>query len=77
MAVEGAALSEKLAELKNRYPSKTNAAILLEADIAYDIVVQVMDRVRIEESIEGDSVVRNELFPDISIGDAPVAAGGA
>jgi biopolymer transport protein ExbD len=72
-----AALSAKLAELKDRYPSKTNASILLEADIAYDTVVQVMDRVRIEESIEGDSVVRNELFPDISIGDAPVSAGGA
>jgi biopolymer transport protein ExbD len=71
------ALSAKLSELKDRYPSKTNASILLEADIAYDTVVQVMDRVRIEESVQGDSVVRNELFPDISIGDAPVIGGGA
>ena len=66
------ALSTKLSQLKKSYPSKTDAAILLEADIAYDTLVQVMDRVRVEEEIREDSVVRNDLFPDISIGDAPV-----
>jgi len=73
------ALSTKLAELKHRYPGKTDAATLLEQDISYDTVVQVMDRVRIEERIDEDqeSVVRHDLFPDISIGDAPVRDGGA
>ena len=71
------ALSRKLAELKDRYPAKTDAAILLESDIAYDTLVQVMDRVRVAEKIEDDSVVRSDLFPDISIGDAPVIEGGA
>ncbi|HNP36730.1 MAG TPA: biopolymer transporter ExbD [Woeseiaceae bacterium] len=71
------AVSAKLAELKDRYPKKTDAAILLEPDIEYDTVVQVMDRVRIEQQIEDDAVVRSDLFPDISIGDAPVLAGGA
>jgi len=73
------ALSLKLSELKDRYPQKTDAAILLEQDIAYDTLVQVMDRVRIEEEINEDeeSIVRNDLFPDISIGDAPVKEGGA
>ena len=71
------ALSNKLSELKDRYPKKTDASILLESDIEYDTLVQVMDRVRVEEEIQDDSVVRSELFPDISIGDAPVAAGGA
>ena len=73
------ALSTKLSELKDRYPSKTDAAILLEQDIAYDTLVQVMDRVRVEEEIDEDeeSIVRNDLFPDISIGDAPVSEGGA
>jgi len=70
------ALSVKLSELKNRYPKKTDAAILLESDIAYDTLVQVMDRVRIAEEIEDESIVRSDLFPDISIGDAPVLAGG-
>jgi biopolymer transport protein ExbD len=71
------ALTDKLAELKARYPQKMNASILLEQDIAYDTLVQVMDRVRVEEEIRGDSVVRNDRFPEISIGDAPVTAGGA
>ena len=71
------ALSNKLSELKNRYPEKTDAAILLESDIEYDTLVQVMDRVRVAEEIRGLSIVRSDLFPDISIGDAPVAAGGA
>ena len=69
------ALSTKLSELKDRYPTKTDASILLEADIAYDTLVQVMDRGRVEEEVDEDSVVRNELFPDISIGDAPVLGG--
>ena len=71
------ALSEKLSQLKKRYPTKTDASILLEQDIEYNTLVQVMDRVRVEELIEEESVVRNDLFPDISIGDAPVLSGGA
>ncbi len=71
------ALSVKLSELKDRYPSKTDAAILLESDITYDTLVQVMDRVRLEEEIQEESIVRSDLFPDISIGDAPVLGGGA
>ena len=67
-----AALAEKLVQLKERYPTKTDASILLEQDIEYDTLVQVMDRVRVEEEIMEDSIVRNDLFPDISIGDAPV-----
>ena len=73
------ALSSKLSELKNRYPSKTDASILLEQDIEYDTLVQVMDRVRIAERVDEDeqSVKRFDLFPDISIGDAPMTGGGA
>ncbi len=71
------ALSSKLSELKDRYPDKTEASILLESDIEYNTLVQVMDRVRVEEEIAEEAVIRNDLFPDISIGDAPVSAGGA
>jgi biopolymer transport protein ExbD len=70
------ALSTKLSELKDRYPTKTDASILLESEIAYDTLVQVMDRVRLAEEIEDESIVRTDLFPNISIGDAPVMAGG-
>ncbi len=71
------ALTDKLVELKDRYEEKTDASILLESEIAYDTLVQVMDRVRIAESIEDESIVRRDLFPDISIGDAPITDGGA
>jgi len=71
------ALSGKLSALKKAYPSKTDAAILLESDIPYDTLIQVMDRVRIAEVIVDDSIVRSDLFPDISIGDAPIRDGGA
>ena len=71
------ALSGKLSDLKKAYPSKTDAAILLESDIPYDTLIQVMDRVRLAEVIEDDSIVRSDLFPDISIGDAPIRDGGA
>jgi len=71
------ALSNKLTELKRSYPDKTDASILLESDISYDTLVQVLDRVRIAETSDGDSIVRSDLFPDISIGDAPIEEGGA
>ena len=68
-------LSTKLSEIKKRYPEKTDAAILLDPDISYDTLVQVMDRVRVAETVEEESVIRSDLFPDISIGDAPVTDG--
>ena len=71
------ALSTKLSDIKKRYPEKTDAAILLEADIHYDTLVQVMDRVRVAETVEDERVIRSDLFPDISIGDAPAVDGGA
>ncbi len=69
-------LSNKLSEIKEQYPEKTDASILLEPDIAYDTLVQVMDRVRVQEKVSETSIDRLDLFPDISIGDAPVTEGG-
>jgi biopolymer transport protein ExbD len=67
-----AALARFLAEeVKPRFPDATSATLLLEPDIAYDTLVQVMDTVRVATSVEGGRQVQTELFPDISIGDAP------
>ena len=73
------ALADKLVQLKERYPTKTDAAILLEQDIAYDTIVQVMDTVRVAQEVDEleGRIDRTDLFPDISIGDAPVLEGGA
>src|ERR1700740_2269110 len=69
-------LTEYLKFVKTKFPDKTEASILLEPDTAYDTLVQVMDHVRVFEAGEGVNTVQAELFPDISIGDAP-APGGA
>ena len=64
-------LTSYLKRVKAKFPEKTDASILLESDTPYDILVQVMDRVRVFETKEGLNTVQAELFPDISIGDAP------
>jgi biopolymer transport protein ExbD len=69
-------LTEYLKRVKAKFPEKTDATILLESDTPYDILVQVMDRVRVWEAPQGITTVQAELFPDISIGDAPAATPG-
>jgi hypothetical protein len=64
-------LTDYLKRVKNKFPEKTDATILLEPDTPYDILVQVMDRVRVFEVSQGLNTVQAELFPDVSIGDAP------
>jgi biopolymer transport protein ExbD len=70
-------LTDYLKRVKAKYPEKTDATILLEPDTPYDTLVQVMDRVRVWEAPQGITTVQAELFPDISIGDAPAATPGA
>jgi biopolymer transport protein ExbD len=72
-------LTQFLQTVKSRFPDKTEASVLLEPDTPYDIMVQIMDRTRIAEVNAGLSTQQYELFPDVSVGDAPVnepAAGG-
>ena len=66
-------LSEMLVRLKKDYPQKEDATVLMEPDIEYDSLIQVMDRVRETELPDegGEEVRKVELFPLISIGDAP------
>ena len=64
-------LTETLKLVKSRFPDKTNATILSEANVSYDILVQVMDAVRMYRTILDSELIDAELFPDISIGDAP------
>jgi biopolymer transport protein ExbD len=68
-----AGLSEYLQLVKAKYPDMTEATLLLEKDIPYDSLVQVMDTVRILEQRQNNVLVQAELFPDVSIGDAPEA----
>jgi len=66
-------LSKHLLEIKRNYPDKTDATVLMEPDIEYELLVHVMDAVRIAEVSQSTEGVFDKvaLFPDISIGDAP------
>jgi biopolymer transport protein ExbD len=64
-------LTEYLNGIKDRFPDKTSATLLVAEDVDYDTIVQVMDAVRLRQSNEGGRVVRRELFPQIALGDAP------
>ncbi len=65
-------LSEYLVEIKRQYPEKEDASVLLEPDIEYDHLIQVMDVVRsVETRDDGGQTTRADLFTAISIGDAP------
>lgn len=67
-------LSTYLQRVKQQFPDKANATVLLEQEIPYEVLVQVMDTVRVVERVDEaqSRAVKYELFPEISIGDAPV-----
>ena len=64
-------LSDYLVEIKREYPEKEDASVLLEPDIEYDHLIQVMDVVRGVELHDGGQTTRADLFTAISLGDAP------
>ena len=70
-AYDLAKLSDYLVAIKREYPEKEDASVLLEPDIEYDHLIQVMDVVRSVETHEGGQTTRADLFTAISIGDAP------
>ena len=65
-------LSEFLQRVKTKFPDLHNANLLLERDISYDDLIQVMDTVRQFDVPDSKTFEKAELFPDVSIGDAPV-----
>ena len=59
--------------VKNKFPDVTSASVLPEPNIPYDSVIHVMDAMRSGKTANGGTeVVDVDLFPAISIGDAPV-----
>ncbi len=66
-------LSDYLLAIKERYPDKKDATVLVEPDIDYEDVIHVMDAVRVLEVKQPgqDPPQKIALFPSISIGDAP------
>jgi biopolymer transport protein ExbD len=72
-----AQLSTLMRQIKAKFPEITAATVLAQPDTPYDLLVQVMDAVRDARAphaaLKAASAAPTELFPDISIGDAPVS----
>lgn len=72
-------LSGVLQKIKKNYPDVSEATILIEEDIQYDTMIRVMDVVRMVELPNPDVIGEDgkpkmekaELFPNMSIGEAP------
>jgi biopolymer transport protein ExbD len=66
-------LSDHMIELKREYPDHETASVLLEPQIPYDYLIQVMDVVRSVTlpSEDGQEFELYSLFAQISVGDAP------
>lgn len=68
-------LSHLLQRLKKDYPDKSDATVLMEPDIEYRYLVQVMDAMRATDPVPAEEGQpqgpKTILFPDISVGDAP------
>ena len=69
-----AQLTEHLTRIKRQFPEKEEATVLVEPQISYEVVVAVMDRVRVaeEQDVVLNRVNRVSLFPQVSVGDAPL-----
>ncbi|MBI1422006.1 MAG: biopolymer transporter ExbD [Gammaproteobacteria bacterium] len=63
-----------LLEIKRRFPQEHQITLLVSPDVDYKTLIKVMDAVRSADVVEGLSTQTVELFPDISIGDAPAIA---
>ncbi len=78
-ATEGyplAALTDALLAIKAQDSKKDAAVVLLESEIAYDTLIQVMDAVRLSHVEDGSETIKVPLFPQISLGELPAASGG-
>jgi len=64
-------LNEIMKQLKVRLPTKMDATVLAEPDTSYQVLVSTMDAVRTFTVVSAGSVRYGELFPNVSLGDAP------
>ncbi|MDE2077214.1 MAG: biopolymer transporter ExbD [Burkholderiales bacterium] len=73
-APDVAALSRVVQQIKVKYPDKKDVTLLAQPDTPYDTMVHVMDALREGHVVQDNKLVQGELFPNISIGDAPIPA---
>ena len=76
-AYDTASLGTLLAEVKRLNADEETVTLLLEPDIKYDALVQVMDAVRVFPPGSAELTQGIPMFPSIAIGDAPKLAAAA
>lgn len=62
-------LSERLLELKRRYPESREVIILFKADMPYELIIKTMDAAREIIKTKSGETVRLTLFPLVSVGE--------
>ena len=60
-----------LLEIKYRFPNEQDITLLLDPVVNYKTMIDVMDHVRSTDVVNNATLETIELFPNISIGDAP------
>ena len=70
-------LQQVMKDIKARVPDNQAVTIMPVANTPYQTLVTVMDKVRSYKTVVAGSVVDAELFPEISIADAPEVQAGA
>jgi len=70
---ENLLLAELAAKLKVQFPRSVQATLLLEPQISYDDLVQVMDAVRMRPNHSGENEQPIELFPQITLAETPAS----
>jgi biopolymer transport protein ExbD len=68
-----ATLGELLAKVRRLNVEEESVTLLLEPDIKYDALVQIMDTVRAFPAGTAELTQGIPMFPNIAIGDAPLA----
>ena len=65
------ALNTLMLQVKQKFPTQSDATVLAESNTPYDSLVQVMDAMRSGRVAQDGKAVKVDLFTAISIGDAP------
>ncbi len=60
-----------LVEIKSRFPEEKNISLLLDKNVKYKTVIELMDHVKSAEVLQVVTVEEVELFPNVSVGVAP------
>jgi len=64
-------LAQVMQDIKARVPEKKDITVMARQRTSYQTLVTVMDTVRSFKTVVAGSLVHAELFPEISIADAP------